>query len=145
MDWGCSTDVNAAFTLILERACKANLAPAQMLETIFVFSDMQFDMATQGSSSTNFKVAQEDFAKLGYTLPKVVYWNLSGPDFDEPASAASVPVTHREDGTALVSGFSGQLLKLFMGGASQLESFNPFDVMQEAIAAEMYNGWRVID
>ena len=56
-----------------------------------------------------------------------------------------MPVTQDEEGAALVSGFSGQLLKLFMGGASELEKFTPFTVMKEAVSAEKYDSWKVVD
>ena len=152
LEWGMNTDLNAVFTLILQRALASNIPPEQMIDTLFIFSDMQFDVATTGGNAypghgpqhtaqeTNFKVAQVEFEEHGYKLPKVVFWNLDG-DADDTA----VPVTHREEGTALVSGFSGQLLKLFMAGASALDKFNPFVIMKEAISAEKYNGWQVVD
>lgn len=152
MDWGMNTDLNAVFTLILQRALASNIPPQQMIGTLFVFSDMQFDEATRGElghgyghagqtvqTDTNFKVAQVEFEEQGYKLPRIVFWNLRD-DAD-----AAVPVTHTEEGTALVSGFSGQLLKLFMAGANELDKFNPFTIMQEAISAEKYNGWKVVD
>ncbi len=46
-----------------------------------------------------------------------------------------------QSGTALVSGFSGQLLKLFM--SSTLEDFTPLTVMREATAR--YDSWVVVD
>ena len=154
LDWGGNTDLNAVFTLILQLALASNIPPEQMLDTLFIFSDMQFDQATTDGNGmypllgdpqhtakeTNFKVAQVKFEEHGYKLPKVVFWNLDGNNDD-----AAVPVTHREEGTALVSGFSGQLLKLFMAGASALDKFNPFVIMKEAISAEKYNGWKVVD
>lgn len=157
LEWGMNTDLNAVFTLILQRALASNIPPEQMLDTLFIFSDMQFDQATTGDNGygmypvvgggpqhsakeTNFKAAQVEFEEHGYKLPRVVFWNLDGNDED-----AAVPVTHREEGTALVSGFSGQLLKLFMAGASALDKFNPFVIMKEAISAEKYNGWKIVD
>ena len=46
-----------------------------------------------------------------------------------------------QSGTALVSGFSGQLLKLFM--TSTLEDFTPLTVMREALTR--YDSWVVVD
>ena len=46
-----------------------------------------------------------------------------------------------QSGTALVSGFSGQLLKLFM--SSTLEDFTPLTVMREALTR--YDSWVVVD
>lgn len=144
-----NTNLNAVFTLILQRALASNIDPEQMIETLFIFSDMHFDDATivedpdepeSSLKETNFKVAQAEFKEHGYKLPKIVFWNLRG-DADDTA----VPVTHREEGTALVSGFSGHLLKLFMAGGDELDKFDPFTVMKAAISAEKYNGWKVVD
>ena len=156
MEWGMSTDLNKTFDLILERAIVSNVAPEDMIQTLFIFSDMQFDEAVRSQTSslgdspqmsspegspahrpTNFHAAKAAFEEQGYKLPKVVFWNLN----DE----STIPVTSNEEGAALVSGFSGQLLKLFMGGASELERFNPFNVMKEAISAEKYMGWQIVD
>ena len=150
-----NTDLNA------ERALASHIPAEQMIGTLFIFSDMQFDVATRTNSilisiddsdddndgndgttahtETNFKVAQAEFDKHGYKLPKVVLWNLQGAGVD------SMPVTHNEQGVALVAGFSGQLLKLFMAGASELDKFDAFTLMKEAIAAERYNNWKVVD
>ena len=49
----------------------------------------------------------------------------------------------QEDGTALVSGFSGQLLKLFL--ANDFESMTPESVMLEAIKGGKYDAWTVVD
>lgn len=87
MDWQGSTDLNGAFDLILKRACDAKISQEQMIETLFIFSDMQFDAACRSYSlggtfpqtaPTNFKVAQAKFEEHGYKLPKVVFWNLRG-------------------------------------------------------------------
>ncbi len=145
-----NTNLDAVFELILQRALKANISQDQMIKTLFIFSDMQFDDCCGASSGrfgpmekeTNFQAAQAKFKKHGHQLPKVVFWNLRGQGLGETASA---PLTHREEGTALVSGFSGQLLKLFMGGVDELETFDPFNIMKEAIGKEKYDGWKVVD
>lgn len=135
MGWGMNTDLNKAFELILHRAIVHNITPEEMVQTLFVYSDMQFDEAC--GHQTNFHAAQNAFQKEGYKLPKLVFWNLAG--------SSTVPVTQDEEGAALVSGFSGQLLKLFMGGSSELEKFTPFTVMKEVFSAEKYDPWKVVD
>ena len=164
MGCGTNTDLNAVFTRILERALASNISAEQMIGTLFIFSDMQFDVAmrahaelimssdssdgdsdnsnddndgTKACTETNFKLAQAEFKKHGYQLPKIVFWNLQGN--------GSIPVTHNEQGVALVAGFSGQLLKLFMAGASELDRFDAFAIMKEAIATERYSNWQVVD
>lgn len=49
----------------------------------------------------------------------------------------------QEHGTALVSGFSGQLLKLFL--ANDLENMTPESIMLEAIKGGKYDSWTVVD
>ena len=51
MDWGGNTDLLAVFKLLLENA-KANLG-AQMIEKLFVFSDMQFGEAAGKAKGIN--------------------------------------------------------------------------------------------
>jgi hypothetical protein len=40
----------------------------------------------------------------GYTLPKVIFWNVNG-------SIESIPVKSHDSGSILISGFSAELLK----------------------------------
>ena len=54
---------------------------------------------------------QAQYEAAGYKLPQVVFWNLCASDL---LGQKSTPVQFNEKGVALVSGFSGQLLKLFM-------------------------------
>ena len=47
-----STNLRAVFDLILQDAINADLLPEQMIKTIFIFTDMQFDSATDSNNST---------------------------------------------------------------------------------------------
>ena len=63
---------------------------------------------------------QANFEAAGYKLPQVVYWNLRASSI---RGQKSTPVTFNQEGVALVSGFSGQLLKLFMDHPNDLTSW----------------------
>lgn len=135
-----STDLNKVFDLLLQRAKAFTLRPEDMVKTLFIFSDMEFDEACPGSKATNFEHAKAQFAAAGFQLPAVVFWNLRG-DSRTHGRGASVPVRMDERGVALVSGFSGQLLKLFLGGPDEIRSFTPESVLAQAL--EPYKDWHL--
>eukprot|EP00891_Asterochloris_glomerata_P008284 jgi/Astpho2/8284/Aster-x0811 len=141
MNWGMHTNFDGVFDLILEQAIQAKLPREQMIQQVVCYSDMEFNECSSGV--TNFEGAKRKFEKAGYKLPKLIFWNLRPYALDRlhGREAASTPVTQHESGTALVSGFSGQLLKLFM--SSTLEDFTPLTVMREATAR--YDSWVVVD
>ena len=48
------------------------------------------------------------FKKNNYDVPKMIYWNLNSDN------SKSFPVSSKVKNTAIISGFSEQLLKIFM-------------------------------
>ncbi|CAI5471410.1 unnamed protein product [Closterium sp. Yama58-4] len=104
MDWGYNTDFQAVFDLLLSRAQQFQLDPADMVQRLYVFSDMQFDQAGRASGTdweTDHQAIVRKYTAAGYPVPQIVYWNLRGD-----SEASSTPVLASEDGVALVSGFS---------------------------------------
>ena len=145
LPWGMNTNFQAVFNLLLEKAKKHHLQKDDMIKTIFVFSDMQFDEACSGGCSgleTDYQQIQRKFAKAGYDVPKIIFWNL------RESMASGTPVLFDTIGTAMVSGWSGQLLKLFMeNGGDMLNSpeFSPQFVMDKAIGNPGYDVLKIID
>ncbi len=120
-DWGSNTDFNAVFTkLLLPLAVEAKLPKEEMIKRLFVFSDMQFDESYrdslgEGNWQTEHQKVVEAFHEAGYDVPEIVYWNLAGGELAKPVTAA-------EEGVAIMSGFSPNMLKVFMeGGAIERE------------------------
>ena len=75
------------------------------------------------------------FRENGYNkVPEIVSWNLR--------NSKATPVPSNQNWVALVSGFSKNLVKLFleMGGI-----INPVAVMHESISREMYQKLAVYD
>ncbi|CAL5227769.1 g10789 [Coccomyxa viridis] len=169
MKWGMNTNVNAIFDLILKKAVATRLKPEDMVSTIFIFSDMEFDQADEKAANplgaivssrvpskgftvsrrpkSNFESIKAKFEAAGYKLPQVVFWNLRASDI---RGQKSTPVKLNEEGVALVSGFSGHLLKLFMDQPNDLtaweEELSPETLMTKAIKGKgHYNSWRVVD
>lgn len=87
------------------------------------------------SWETDYEVIQRKFREKGYDkVPEIVFWNLR--------NSSSTPVVARQAGVALVSGFSKNLLSLFLeeGGI-----VNPEDVMALAISGQEYKKLVVYD
>ncbi len=106
-NWAMNTDFRKVFESILRVAEENNLAPEDMVKTVFVFSDMQFDQSGgRHFGETEHQIVVRRFKEAGYPVPELVYWNLQ--------TAAAKPVQADTPGTALVSGFSGALLKYFL-------------------------------
>ncbi|KAF9276569.1 hypothetical protein BGZ88_001640 [Linnemannia elongata] len=132
MDWGYNTDLQKAFGLVLERAVAKKLPKEEMVKTMFIFSDMEFDQAVQGVSMptelfTNYSVVKHNFEAAGYELPQIVFWNLAG------SSRGNKPAKANQKGVAMVSGFSGMLMKLFLDGSDLGAGIDPVLVMRKAI------------
>ncbi|KAL1191291.1 hypothetical protein V5N11_008292 [Cardamine amara subsp. amara] len=160
MDWGGNTDFQKVFDRILEVAVENNLTDDQMIKRLFMFSDMEFDEARYAESDseedyslsweerlkitkqkskekweTDYEVVQKKYKENGFeSVPEIIFWNLR--------DSSATPVVAKQKGVAMVSGFSKNLLTLFLeeGGI-----VNPEDVMLLAIKGEEYKKLIVYD
>ncbi|QRW16090.1 hypothetical protein RhiXN_04091 [Rhizoctonia solani] len=157
-DWGMNTDYEAVFLkLILPAAIKNKVKPEDMVKRLFVFSDMQFDESLSSSSNGNAWETTHDrvskaFKEAGYEIPEMVYWNLQ--------SGTTKPVLKDTPGTSLITGFSANMMKLFMDGESledeaveigpdgeevQKKRKDPLDIMEKALSKNCYAPLKVFD
>ena len=145
-NWGGSTDFQRALMLILQ-ACRAGEVPPQEIGELcmVVLSDMQFNEATMRNSwETQHQELVRSFKQAGlnskwktpYPVPKIVYWNLRGNTRDFVAEA-NTPGVH------MVSGFSPNMLKLFMEGnldeCGAQPVVTPYNTMRNALDDERYD------
>ncbi|MQL80670.1 hypothetical protein Taro_013128 [Colocasia esculenta] len=133
----CDPDLQKVFDMILRTAAEGKLAAENMVKRVFVFGDMEFAKCTGGGRwETDYEAICRKFEEAGYgaAVPEVVFWNLTheGPS----------PVLARQRGVALVSGFSKNLVKLFL---RECELSNPQDVMRAALDGEEYENLVVFD
>lgn len=133
-DWAGSTDIEAVFRLVLNKAKQSKVAQSEMPTMILILSDMEFNSATgsrwgRGSSwnPTAQEMIEAMYAEAGYKMPKVVYWNLN-------ARNDNFPVQFDKQGTCLVSGFSPSLLKNLLEG----KDLTPLSMMFTVINSERY-------
>jgi hypothetical protein len=127
-DWGMSTDLHKAFAKILDVAVKGGVPQEEMPAMVLILSDMQFNACVKHDDSAMQMIARK-YTEAGYTLPKVVFWNLN-------ASYGNAPVKFDTSGTALVSGFSPAIVKPLLSG--DLETFTPESVMLKTIMDDRY-------
>ena len=132
-DWGGSTNIEAAFDLLLQIARTFKLSSSSVENMcLVIFSDMEFDEAIgRGTQATMYEHIQQKFEKFGYQiLPRTVFWNLRA-SVSQPVQSA----TH--DRVALLSGFSSGLLKSFLKG--DWTDFTPIGQMIVALRGPLYD------
>lgn len=127
VSWGGSTNLQRTFDLILNTATTLKVPQDDMPKTVWIISDMQFNHAC-GNNATNFQEINRKYQEAGYKRPQLVFWNTAGRSVDFPTFAY-------DSGVALISGFSQNLIKLFMDG----EELSPYQIMKKAIDDERYD------
>jgi len=127
-NWAMSTNLHKAFAKILDVAVKGGVPQEEMPAMVLILSDMQFNACVKHDDSAMQMIARK-YKEAGYTLPKVVFWNLN-------AAYGNAPVKFDTSGTALVSGFSPAVVKPLLAG--DLETFTPESVMLKTIMDDRY-------
>ncbi|KAL7779451.1 hypothetical protein CFE70_008954 [Pyrenophora teres f. teres 0-1] len=130
-DWGMSTNFVAVFEdIILPMAINNKLKQEEMVKQIFVFSDMQFDQAENSDPwTTSYDRIKKKYAEAGYEMPRLIFWNLAADSTDKPATMDDV-------NTALVSGYSQGMLKVFLESGA----FDDEELVEEEVEVEGDDG-----
>jgi len=114
--WSMSTNIEKVFDLILDTSIIHKVPQQNMIKTLFIFTDMQFDQASKTTHNTMpeslFTTISNKYKNAGYEMPQLVFWNLSTVN----SKVNAFPVKSDSCGCAYLSGFSAALLKTFMAG-----------------------------
>lgn len=125
--WGFNTNLASAFDEVL-RVGKANdVADEDMPKFLVILSDMEFDRSVKDKSA--IKLAESKYKKSGYTLPKIVWWNL------DARNTSNLPVRYDATGSALISGFSPSIMTSVLGA----KNFTPEAIMLDTIDVPRYD------
>lgn len=124
-DWGMSTNLQATFDLILSTALANRVPQSDMPTKLFIVSDMQFNSAT--GNFTNFEAVQSKYARAGYEMPTIIFWNVSSRNNE-------TPVTKDANGVYLVSGASPSIYQ----SAIKAKAVTPTELMIEVLTSERY-------
>lgn len=144
INYGVSTDFVKCNEEIIKQAIKYDIPQNKMPSKLFVFTDMQFnstisynctyldkenDDDDNGDDKNILATVYQYIVKLyeenNYKAPKFIFWNLNSD------SNEVFPVNCDTEGTAVVSGFSEQLLKIFMN----YDDFKPEFIVNEILSA----------
>ena len=110
-----NTNLRAALLCILDAAVENHLPQEQLPETLYIISDMEFDAGVE-KDKTLFHEIRDAFAKHGYRLPAIVYWNVN-------SRGEQFPVRRDESGTVLVSGASPSIFRMVIGQNTSPEQY----------------------
>lgn len=122
-EWGNNTNLLAVFDKILSRANEYKISQDEMPKNILIISDMEFD---ECGRLTNYESIKLRYQASGYRIPNLVFWNVNG-------RVGNNPVTVNDQGVALVSGASPQIIKTVLSG-----DVNPVGIMEKTINAKRY-------
>lgn len=139
-DWGGTTNIEAAFDLLLRTAIRNHTLDKDMPKTLYIFSDMEFDRAlTTGQPSrdvwgrsaplrkeginTVIEAQARKWRAHGYKLPRVIFWNLDARTNNIPAIG---------EGFSYISGFSPSMITAILSGKDGI------DLMLEKLNSDRY-------
>ncbi len=121
-----NTNLEAVFDVVLNAAVNNNVPQNELPQKLIIISDMEFDECIDNSAEVNFKNAEKKYAKHGYKLPGIVFWNVASRNRQQP-------VKQNEQGVALVSGATPKLFEMIAGG-----QFSPYRFMMDILGKERY-------
>lgn len=129
--WGGSTNIEAAFDLLLNTAVSNHLSQDDLPEAIAIVSDMEFDQARgsymRGSSSheTLMEGIARKWATAGYKMPHLIFWNVNARQNNIPM-LGNGPIS-------FVSGFSPSIFETIISGKTG------YDLMMDKLNSERYS------
>lgn len=136
--WRGSTNIEAAFDMILQTAIDNKLLQTDLPENLIIISDMEFDNCVScGERSTLrwgnwrpvkhtvFETLEKRFAEHGYKMPKLVFWCVD-------SRHNNIPMIEK-DGISFVSGFSPVIFEMLMSGKTG------YDLMMDKLDSDRYS------
>ena len=143
-DWGMNTNLQAVFNMLLDTAQQKNVKAEDMPSRIYIFSDMEFDRCVSFSRASNrswdrwsecrivdsidevnsdLENIKSEWARYGYQLPQVIFWNLNSRQNRIPAIG---------EGFSYVSGFSPVMVENILSGR------DGYDLMLDKLLSKRY-------
>ena len=137
-DWDGSTNVEAAFDLMLKTAIDNGCSQDEIPQNLIIISDMEFNSCvTSGPVSrdrwgysrnvpgeTLFETMSQKWARAGYKMPHLIFWNVQ-------ARQNNIPMIGNGS-VSYVSGFSPSIFETVMTGKTG------YELMMEKLNTERY-------
>lgn len=138
VEWKGTTNLEAAFELLLNKAIENKISEAEMPTVILILSDMQFDPSKACYNANAYEMMKAHYAAAGYKIPRIIFWNLRAAEDKVTASAF-------DENVGLVSGFSPSGLKAILQGEEiqdevevEPKKETPYELMMKVINGERY-------
>ena len=141
--WGMSTNIEAAFDLILQRMMEHKVPVGEEPEDLVIFTDMGWDAALCAKSviwQTHIDILQEKFraasertwgaGQPGWKIPRIIVWNLRAAFKDYHATAQAT-------GVIQLSGWSPSTLKVLQEGA--ISTPTPYQSLRAVLDDSRYD------
>ena len=141
-DWGMNTNIEAVMDLLLNTAIKHHSPQSDLPARLYIFSDMEFDrcltsykdggyeyysvfrdIPDTSEYETLFESIERKWAKAGYKMPKITFWNLDARTNNIPAIGENFNY---------ISGFSMSMMEAVMAGKTAL------DMMLDVLLSKRY-------
>ena len=134
-DWGNSTNIEAAFDLMLNTAVQNKCSQDEIPANLIVISDMEFNHCVSsnayrssfyggGVDETLFETMKNKWAAHGYQMPKLTFWNVQ-------ARQNNIPM--KDDGNVrYVSGMSPVIFEQVM------KDLTAYDLMMDKLDSDRY-------
>ena len=134
-EWGGSTNVEAAFDLMLSVAVKNHLSQSEIPENLIIISDMEFNSCVSsnayrsswgggGINETLFETMAKKWRSHGYDMPHLIFWNVQ-------ARQNNIPMIGNGN-VSYVSGMSPSIFETIMSGKTG------YDLMMEKLNTPRY-------
>ena len=126
-DVGYNTNLEAAFNYILQHAVNNGVSNDELPKALVVISDMEIDRYMRQNKMDFVDAMKAKFARYGYTLPKLILWNVEARN--------DTFLSKQED----VLCVSGQAASTFRELCGNLNGKTAWDLMLETLGNKMYD------
>jgi hypothetical protein len=126
-DVGYNTNLEAAFDYILKHAVNNGVSNDELPKALVVISDMEIDRYMRQNRMDFVDAMKAKFARHGYTLPKLILWNVE---------ARNDTFLTKQEGVICVGGQSASTFRELCGN---LDGKTTWDIMCETLGNKMYD------
>ena len=125
---GYSTNLERAFMYILDTAIENNVKPEEMPKALVVVSDMEIDPFFRGYGLDFLEEMTRRFRNAGYTMPKVLFWNVEGRNSTFHAKSTN-------PNAVFASGYSASAFTSIIKGITK----TAYEVMRDTLMDAQYD------
>jgi len=125
---GYSTNLERAFMYILDTAIENNVKPEEMPKALVVVSDMEIDPFFRGYELDFLEEMTRRFRDAGYTMPKVLFWNVEGRN-------STFHAKFTNPNAVFASGYSASAFTSIIKGITK----TAYDVMYDTLMDAQYD------